>query len=106
MRGQISKELITRVILTIFPNSFIDGKDIRIPAMEDGEEVQIKLALTASKTNVAHENGVAKPSEIPADAANVIPIGPLTDEQKKKIIETLAGIIDVDLEPIEVINNN
>lgn len=100
MRGQVSKDLIAKVILSIFPNSFVDGKDIRIPASENGEEVQIKVALTASKTNLEHENGIVKQTAIPAEMSDIIPVGPLTDEQKEQLVSALMGVIDVDLEPI------
>lgn len=52
VRGNVAKEEITRKILEIFSNSFINGKEIRIPYQENGEEVQIKVTLTAAKENV------------------------------------------------------
>jgi len=51
-RGAVSKEKITNTILQIFPNSFTYDKEIRIPMVEDGEQIQIKVTLTAAKTNV------------------------------------------------------
>ena len=100
VRGSEAKELVTKTILSIFNNSFLDGKDIRIPVMWDGEEIQIKVSLTASKTNVEHDsNGVVK-AAIPAEAKDVVPIGPLTEEQKEKILNALYGIIDIDLTPV------
>lgn len=51
-RGAQSKEKITDTILKTFPNSFIYEREIRIPIMEDGELIQIKVTLTAAKTNV------------------------------------------------------
>ena len=55
-RGAESKANITNKILEVFPNAFVYGKEIRIPCMESGEQVQIKCALTCAKDNVAGGN--------------------------------------------------
>ena len=100
-RGAEAKELVSKVILNIFTNSFVNEKEIRIPVMWDGEEIQIKVALTASKTNIEHDGGIVKKPELPVNTTDVVPVGPLTDEQKEKILKDLMGIIDVELEPIK-----
>lgn len=53
-RGQVSKQTVAKKILEVFEGSFSynDGKEIRIPLTEDGELIQIKVALTAAKDNV------------------------------------------------------
>ena len=53
-RGQELKKEISKKILEFFPNSFLynDGKEIRICGQENGEEIQIKVTLTAAKENV------------------------------------------------------
>ncbi len=51
-RGAQAKEIITKKILEIFNGAFIFDKLIRIPIEEDGEDVQIKVTLTAAKDNV------------------------------------------------------
>lgn len=53
-KGQVSKAQITNKLLEIFDGAFLynDGKEIRIPMTEDGNEVQIKVALTCAKDNV------------------------------------------------------
>ena len=53
-RGQIAKAEVAKKILDSFEGAFSynDGKEIRIPIMENGEEIQIKVALTAAKENV------------------------------------------------------
>ena len=53
-RGQIAKGEVAKKILESFEGAFAynDGKEIRIPIMENGEEIQIKVALTAAKENV------------------------------------------------------
>lgn len=60
-KGQKSKEIIMNQIQKIFDDCFIDGKDLRINLIEDGEPVQIKLTLTASKTIVS--GGASIPSQ-------------------------------------------
>lgn len=53
-RGQELKKEISNKILEFFPNSFLynDGKEIRICGQENGEEIQVKVTLTAAKENV------------------------------------------------------
>lgn len=51
-KGQKSKIDIQNKILEIFPKAFIYNKEIRIPMIEDSEEIQIKVTLTAAKENV------------------------------------------------------
>lgn len=77
-KGGIAKEQITAQILQFFPNAFKYDKEIRIPYMENGEMVQIKVALTCAKTNVEPAdgaspfNGAAAPiasADFPAPAA-------------------------------------
>jgi len=51
-KGSIAKDTITKCILKVFDGSFINDKEIRIPFMENGELVQIKVALTCAKVNV------------------------------------------------------
>jgi hypothetical protein len=51
-KGTIAKENITNQILSTFNGSFIYGKEIRIPYVENGTLVQIKIALTCAKENV------------------------------------------------------
>lgn len=51
-KGTESKNLITEKLLATFEGSFISGKEIRIPCYENGEQVQIKVTLTAAKDAV------------------------------------------------------
>ena len=50
-KGSIAKEEIGQTILNTFTGSFMcpDGKTIRIPMEENGEIIEIKVALTAAK---------------------------------------------------------
>ena len=56
-RGATAKAEITKKILEIFEGSFLNDKEIRIPFDEDGDEVQIKITLTAAKVNVENAGG-------------------------------------------------
>lgn len=51
--SQLKKEILDKM-LKIFPNSFLynDGKELRICGQEDGNEIQVKVTLTAAKENV------------------------------------------------------
>lgn len=64
-RGSIVKKEITDKILEVFPKSFLynNGKEIRICGIEDGEEIQVKVTLTAAKVNVepGDENKIPEP---------------------------------------------
>lgn len=51
-RGAAAKEEIINRLLNTFEGSFKFDKEIRIPMMENGEEVQIKVTLTCAKVNV------------------------------------------------------
>ena len=62
-KGTIAKENITNQILSIFNGSFIYGKEIRIPYVENGTLVQIKIALTCAKENVDAGADTALPGE-------------------------------------------
>lgn len=62
-RGAESKEKITQKILETFPGSFIHEKEIRVPVMENGEQVQIKVVLTCAKVNVECGGDVALPGD-------------------------------------------
>lgn len=61
LKGAIAKEEITKKILEVFPAAFRYDKEIRIPWTEDGEQVQIKVALTAAKVMVNAGGDVTVP---------------------------------------------
>ena len=72
-RGAESKEKVMQNILKTFPGAFKYDKEIRIPMIENGEEVQIKVTLTAAKTNVASGRDTAMPGESVAFTASSAP---------------------------------
>lgn len=50
-RGTSSKNIIVNKIMSVFPSSFLtdNGKTLRIPLIEDGEPIEIKVTFTAAK---------------------------------------------------------
>ena len=60
-RGSESKNIITAKLLETFAGSFIYDKNIIIPMVENGENLQIKIALTCAKTNVEVGGDMAVP---------------------------------------------
>lgn len=98
-RGQELKKEISKKILEFFPNSFLynDGKEIRICGQENGEEIQIKVTLTAAKENVYLGQDNAIPGSVVEnnqEVNNSIPeqktIEPTQEEKDnvKKLMET------------------
>lgn len=65
-KGTESKELVLSKLKELFPSSFMYDKEYRIPFIENGEEIQIKVALTCAKVNVDHESVAVSTSSIPA----------------------------------------
>ena len=66
-RGSESKNIITAKLLETFAGSFIYDKNVIIPMVENGESLQIKIALTCIKTNVSTEDST--PAEFKAAPA-------------------------------------
>lgn len=60
-RGAAAKEEIVNRLLSTFEGAFKFDKEIRIPMIENGEEVQIKVTLTCSKVNVDRGSDAALP---------------------------------------------
>lgn len=98
LKGTILKKEITDKILETFEGSFLynDGKEIRIPGLEDGQELQVKVALTCAKINVTPNGENALPGEDTVTEAPVSNISQasaeVTQEEKdniKKMMEVL-----------------
>ena len=68
-KGSIAKEEIISKILEIFPGAFKYEKELRIPMVENGEPIQIKVALTAAKNMVSVGEDIAMPGEMTASPA-------------------------------------
>ena len=92
-RGAIAKKEIMDKILSTFEGSFLynNNKEIRIPIMEDGELIQIKVTLTAAKENVAQGDDNAIPG---SDTVTPVINGPVLThavaKEETKIVEPTA----------------
>jgi hypothetical protein len=51
-KGSVAKQEIAQKLFEAFPNAFQHDKDIRIPWVENGATVEIKIAMTCAKENV------------------------------------------------------
>ena len=83
-KGAKSKQEVAKAILKCFGDKaflYNDGKEVRVNTTEDGELVQIKIALTAAKTPVAQGDEDAIPT---AAADNKIEF---EEVSKDKIVE-------------------
>lgn len=69
-KGAISKEIIINEIIKTFEGSFLNGKELRIPMVENGEQIEIKVTLTCAKNLVGA--GVAG-SKSPVGEASATP---------------------------------
>lgn len=93
-KGSIAKEEITQKILKEFEGSFINDKEIRIPWMENGEILQIKVALTCAKISVVapgSNNAFDGAGEqAPTPAFDETPT--LTKEEKEKVNDLITKL--------------
>lgn len=98
-RGSEAKEFITKKLLETFDGSFLynNGKEIRIPVTENGENLQIKIALTCAKTNVEQGEDTALPGAIESNqntlqSATTSTIAEPTEEEKRNVSELIAKL--------------
>ena len=101
-KGAVLKGEIMQKMLETFPGSFLynDGKEVRINGIEAGQEIQIKVTLTAAKEAV--EGGTPHPIELsstidtaPAIKAHApeenVPLEP-TEEEKQRLSHLLSSL--------------
>lgn len=100
LKGTILKKEITDKILEVFPGSFLynDGKEIRIPGMEEGQLIQVKVALTCAKTNVEQNGENAIPGEVVStsqtqstDSISQVRVEP-SQEEKDNVKKLMASL--------------
>lgn len=70
VKGAIAKQEVMDKILQMFDGAFVYEKTIRIPTQENGQELQIKVALTAAKDIVTIGDDTAVPMR-PVETAGV-----------------------------------
>ena len=89
-KGSYAKAEIMKKLLATFEGSFLydDGKELRIPFIEDGETIQIKVALTCAKVNVEPET---TKTLVPESTVPNIPKGTfdMTNDEKKDVIDII-----------------
>jgi hypothetical protein len=88
-KGTATKEKITEILLKLFKGSFVNGKEIRIPAVEDGMELQIKVTLTAAKDLV---DSNAEPTDLDNLTIEMGSFQEPSEEEKKEILEFLKAM--------------
>lgn len=99
-KGAIAKKNILDKILETFEGSFLwnNGKELRIPFDEEGNLVQIKVALTCAKENVYPEGqemeAAAAPSEtgLSNSVTEPVKIAEPTEEEKKNVEDLLKSL--------------
>jgi hypothetical protein len=89
-RGSLSKEVITQKLLSTFDGAFVYGKEIRIPMEEAGEQIQIKVTLTAAKENV--ECGADQAVPTSSIKEGPAPFVPMTEEEKSEVRNKIAEL--------------
>ena len=83
-RGAESKAKLIEKLKEIYPDFIEHGKEFRIPFEEDGQRVEIKVALTCAKSNVGGE-GASEVSGVESNTPiDVAPAAP-TEEEKANI---------------------
>lgn len=86
-RGAESKEKIFQKMLEVFSGSFMaDAKTLRIPMEENGEVVEIKVALTAAKDTLG--------GSVVEDEANVSAPQPAVQFSRAEIEEMINALGD------------
>ena len=100
-KGASSKEYVFKKILETFPGSFMqDEKICRIPCVEDGATVEIKVTLTAAKDILGAGAALTDPKTLgefdwSADAstsAEAAAAAEPTDEEKQNIRRMMAAL--------------
>lgn len=86
-RGSESKQKVADIILKTFKDSFIynNGKELRIPFEENGERVEIKVALTCAKTNVGGDGASVESGGQVSAFTETPAVTDLTTDEKENI---------------------
>ena len=91
MRGTQAKQIVIAKIKEIFPEAFEYGKELRIPLEEDGQRVEIKVALTCAKTNVGGD-GSSVESQVESNVAVNAPAAAPSEEEKQNISDLMSRL--------------
>lgn len=93
-RGSVVKEQVAQKILEVFPGAFAYEKEIRVPMTENGELIQIKVTLTAAKTNVESpfDENAGPIASAPVEAKPVATVIEPSAEEKKTVADLMAKL--------------
>jgi len=93
VKGAIAKQDITKKILEVFPGSFLYDKEIRVPMVENGEIVQIKITLTAAKVAVEAGGDNAVPgASVQATASAVSGVSEITEDERAEVNDLISKL--------------
>lgn len=99
-RGALAKQIVFDKILKTFEGSFMynGGKECRIPIDEEGNLVQIKVALTCAKDVVSAEGDIERVAAAPLEEDTFMnfpephkPVEP-SEEEKKNVMDLLKSL--------------
>lgn len=100
-RGAESKAKIIEKILATFEDSFQYDKEVRIPMYENGELIQIKLTLTAAKTNIENKPKSSFPMAVDnkngSNEENITSSLTEPTEEEKQTLEDLMSKLGLEL---------
>ena len=93
-RGSVVKEQVAQKILEVFPGSFVNEKEIRVPMTENGELIQIKVTLIAAKTNVESpfDESAGTVTSTPTETKPVVIVTEPSADEKAKVADLLARL--------------
>ena len=91
-RGAWSKGIVKEKILKTFKDSFENGSEIRIPLYENGDRIEIKVTLTAAKTNVGGNAANEAVQGTEATVSAPTEVLPPSEEEKAQVNNLLAKL--------------
>ena len=91
-RGAWSKGIVKEKILETFKDSFENGSEIRIPLYENGDRIEIKVTLTAAKTNVGGDAANEATQGIETAVSAPAEVLPPSEEEKAQVNNLLAKL--------------
>ena len=99
-KGTESKQTIFAKLQEVYPNAFWEDQDkvLRIPLNENGTRVEIKVSLTAAKTNLGGDELESAFSSAAAPASKIStsepskPVLEPTEEEKANIAKMIAAL--------------
>lgn len=98
LRGTQAKAEILTKLQEIYPNAFLIDKVLRIPMIEDGQTVEIKITLVAAKDVLGNSisDVVDLRQKAPSEEKNNVSIAESIrpTEEEKKLVEEMVKIIN------------